>query len=108
MRKPRDYEAELKALEHKARQLKSRRQSQLGELVIATGADALPSEELAGALLALAGTSDKVTREAWHKRGAAFFCKERQGPGSSAGEEPTSEPSNARSPASPASEPGTP
>ncbi len=51
MRKPRDYDAELKALTDKARQLKTRKTSQLGELVKATGADALSAEVLAGALL---------------------------------------------------------
>lgn len=64
MRKPRDYDADLKVLADKARQLKTRKQSQLGELVMATGADALGVEELAGALLHAAGT-DAATREAW-------------------------------------------
>lgn len=73
MRKPRDYDAELKALEDKARELKSRKVQQLGELVIATGADSLTAEELAGALVALAETKDAGKREAWAKRGAAFF-----------------------------------
>jgi hypothetical protein len=73
MRKPRDYDAELKALEDKARELKIRKVQQLGELVITTGADALTTEELAGALVALAETKDAVKREAWAKRGAAFF-----------------------------------
>ena len=73
MRKPRDYDAELKALEDKARELKTRKVQQLGELVIATGADALTAEELAGALVALAETKDAGQREAWAKRGAAFF-----------------------------------
>ena len=73
MRKPRDYDAELKALEDKARELKTRKGQQLGELVIATGADALTTEELAGALIVLAETTDAGKREAWAKRGAAFF-----------------------------------
>ena len=34
MRKPRDFDAELKALGDKARDLKSRKVQQLGELVI--------------------------------------------------------------------------
>src|ERR1700759_2792919 len=38
MRKPRDFDAELKSLEDKARGLKTRKVQQLGELVIATGA----------------------------------------------------------------------
>ena len=73
MRKPRDYDSELKALEDKARELKTRKVQQLGELVIATGADVLTAEELAGALVALAETKDAGKREAWAKRGAAFF-----------------------------------
>ncbi len=44
MRKPKDFDAELKALDDKTRLLKSRKLQQLGELVIATGADALPIE----------------------------------------------------------------
>ena len=73
MRKPRDYDAELKALGHKARELKSRKVQQLGELVIATGADGLNSNELAGALIVLIETKEAGRREAWAKRGAAFF-----------------------------------
>ena len=73
MRKPRDFDAELKALEKKARDLKSRKVQQLGELVIAAGADTLTADELAGALIVLAETKDSRKMEAWAKRGAAFF-----------------------------------
>jgi hypothetical protein len=73
MRKPRDFDAELKALGDKARDLKSRKVQQLGELVIATGADALSADELAGALIVLAETKEAGKREACAKRGAAFF-----------------------------------
>lgn len=73
MRKPRDFDAALKALEDKARELKTRKVQQLGELVIAAGADALAPEELAGALIVLAETTDAAKREAWAKRGAAMF-----------------------------------
>lgn len=73
MRKPRDYDVELKALEDKARQLKARKREQLGELVIATGADALPMEQLAGALLLVVESTDGSTKEAQRTRGAAFF-----------------------------------
>ena len=73
MRKPRDYDAELKALEEKARELKMRKVQQLGELVIATGADQLSTDELAGALVAIAETKDTSKREAWAKRGVTFF-----------------------------------
>src|ERR1700761_4162897 len=73
MRKPRNFDAELKALGDKARDLKSRKVQQLGELVIATGADALSADELAGALAVLAETKEAGRREAWARRGAAFF-----------------------------------
>ena len=73
MRKPRDFDGELKALQDKARELKARKVQQLGELVIATGADALNANELAGALIMLAETKDIARKEAWVKRGAAFF-----------------------------------
>ena len=73
MRKPRDFDAELKALGDKARDLKSRKVQQLGELVIATGADTLTADELAGALIVLAETKDTRKMEVWAKRGAAFF-----------------------------------
>jgi hypothetical protein len=73
MRKPRDFDAELKSLEDKTRDLKARKVQQLGELVISTGADTLSADELAGALIVLAETKDAGKREAWAKRGAAFF-----------------------------------
>ena len=71
MRKPRDIDSELKALAERAKQLKERRVLQLGELVIATGADATDAETLAGALLDIAGNSDAARKESWRKRGAA-------------------------------------
>jgi hypothetical protein len=73
MRKPRDFDAELKALEDKAKELKSRKVRNLGELVIATGADTLTANELAGALIVLAETKEAGRREAWARRGAVFF-----------------------------------
>jgi len=73
-RKPRDIDAELKALQDKARELKARQKTQLGELVIATGADSLSAEELAGLLLvALEQAAAPQTREGWRRRGEAFF-----------------------------------
>jgi hypothetical protein len=75
VRKPRDYDAELKALQDKAKKLKSQKTAQLGELVQAVGADSLPVEALAGALLAAMETAkkqpDAVTR--WTERGQSFF-----------------------------------
>jgi hypothetical protein len=73
MRKPRDFDADLKALGDKARDLKSRKVQQLGELVIATGADSLSADELAGALIVLAETKEAGKREAWARRGVTFF-----------------------------------
>jgi hypothetical protein len=73
MRKPRDYDAELKLLNDKARALKARKLEQLGELVVATGADALPVERLAGALLMATEQKDAAVMEAQRARGAAFF-----------------------------------
>ena len=74
-RKPRDYDAELQALMDRAKKLKSQKTTQLGELVQVTGADALPFEALAGALLAAVEQSKKnpeaVAR--WTERGQALF-----------------------------------
>lgn len=80
MRKMRDFDAELKALDAKGRQLRQRKVMQLGELVVATGADALGVEELAGALIAAATTSDMIAKEEWRQRGAAFFRGTRKAP----------------------------
>lgn len=76
MRKPRDFDSELQALNEKAKQLKSRKVLQLGELVIATGADALDPETLTGALLGVVKTKDSKEREAWQVSGAAFFQRQ--------------------------------
>ena len=73
MRKPRDFDSELKALADKAKQLKERRVRQLGELVAATGADTLDTDLLAGALLQATTMKDAATKEGWRKAGAAFF-----------------------------------
>ncbi|TPG39844.1 conjugal transfer protein TraD [Sphingomonas koreensis] len=73
MRKPRDFDAELKALGEKAKQLRDRKLHQLGELVIATGADALPVEQLVGLLLAGIENKDSSAKESWRKGGVAFF-----------------------------------
>jgi DNA-binding protein H-NS len=80
MRKPRDYDAELKALDDKARQLRQKRIVQLGELVIACGADGLSPEQLAGALLGLKDM-DAQTMEGRRQRGAAFFQRASRKPG---------------------------
>jgi hypothetical protein len=64
MRKPRDFESELKALDDKVRQLREQRRRQLGDLVVACGADSLSPEQLAGALLALRDANAQ-TLEGW-------------------------------------------
>ncbi len=72
MRKPRDYKAEMEALADKAKLLKARHVTQLGELVIACKADALPIEILAGALLA-AADADAEMKEVGRKRALQRF-----------------------------------
>ncbi len=73
MRKPRDFDSELKALADKAKAIKERRVRQLGELVVGCGADAIEADLLAGALLGIAAEMVASVKEAWRKRGAAFF-----------------------------------
>jgi len=79
MRGLRDYDAELKALDDKAKLLRGARLTQLGTLVISTGADALSIEELAGVLLSAVYTKDAAIREEWRHRGAAFFQNQARG-----------------------------
>lgn len=73
MRKPRDFDSEMKALNERAKMLKERKLHQLGELVIATGADVLPIDVLAGVLLTAIEAADHATVEGWRERGATFF-----------------------------------
>lgn len=107
MRKPRDYDAELKVLTDKARQLKTRKTSQLGELVNATGADALAAEVLAGALLEAAITTDAARKEAWRKQGVAFFSGNGKSLRAGAGNKPRSAASEPGGAQLPLGEPGT-
>lgn len=92
MRTPRDYDAELQALDARAAKLKARRIAQLGQLVIATGADALPVEILAGALLAAAQETDAGVREGWRKAGAGVFQRSRKASRGTARPDPASAP----------------
>lgn len=78
MRKPKDINAELAALAERAAALKARRITQLGELVIASGADALGADMLMGALRAAATEKSEQTRGRWRQLGEAFFCGERK------------------------------
>ena len=90
MRKPRDFDDELRALDERAKSLRARQRDQLGELLIATGAHALPIEMLAGALLAAVEAKDAGTKEAWRTRGAAFFRGKGRTAASGAGSRPHS------------------
>jgi ribosomal 50S subunit-associated protein YjgA (DUF615 family) len=80
VRKPRDIDAELRTLQDKAKSLKARKVLQLGELVTATGADALDAETLAGLLLEAVEQQKSETREGWRRRGAAFFQRRARSP----------------------------
>jgi hypothetical protein len=75
MRKPKDFDAQLKALADKARALKDNKLHRLGELVVATGADAIDMETLAGGLLAMTTTTDLKQTAAWKKAGEEMFRK---------------------------------
>ena len=84
MRKPKDFDSELKALNDRAQQLRARKVQQLGELVLATGADTLGFETLAGALLAARG-AEPGAKGVWQAAGCAFFQSSRRA-GAQAGE----------------------
>lgn len=107
MRKPRDFDAELKALDQKARELKTRKVQQLGELLIATGADQLSSDELAGALVAIAETKDAAKREAWAKRGVTFFENRSRRTAPASASNPRSAPAQPGRPQSPSGSAGS-
>jgi hypothetical protein len=81
VRKPRDFDSEIKALSGKAKLLQEQKLRQLGELVVATGADMLPVEQLAGALMA-AAEAGAVEKEAWRQSGAGFFQRAQKRRGS--------------------------
>ena len=74
-RKPRDYDAELQALMDKAKKVRTQKTTQLGELVQITGADAMPMEALAGALLAVVkqGKDKPEILARWTEAGRAVF-----------------------------------
>ena len=75
MRKVRDFDAELKALGDRAKQLRVRKIQQFGELIEATGADALEPDLLAGALLAAVAEKEGTTTTAWTARGGAVLSR---------------------------------
>ncbi len=73
MRKPRDFDAALKTLTEKTKALKESKRRQLGELIVAIGADMLDVETLAGGLLAMAQATDAAQKQLWRKHGEEFF-----------------------------------
>jgi hypothetical protein len=75
MRRPRDYDAEMKLLADKAKALQDRKLRELGQLVTVTGADSLGTDVLAGVLVNAVATTDMVQREEWRTAGAAFFLR---------------------------------
>ena len=72
MRKPRDFDAALKSLTERAKAVKENKRRQLGELIVATGADSVDIETLAGALLAI-GRANTTQKSAWREQGESFF-----------------------------------
>ena len=74
-RKPKDYEAELQALMERTKKVKSQKTVQLGEIAQLVGADALPLEAFAGALMAALEQSKKQPEAIarWTERGATLF-----------------------------------
>ena len=101
MRKPRNIDAELKALSERAARLKAKKLMQLGEMAAATGADALEPEVLAGLLLHGVAANEPAKAE-WRRAGARFFQNgqgkeifptapsDRSGPGQGSGSDPKS------------------
>ena len=87
MRKVRDYDAELKSLKDKERALKARKVEQLGALVVATGADALDLEVIAGMLRhGVAEAKLDSVKESWRADGATFLKRRgRKGHGAAGG-----------------------
>ena len=75
MRKPVELNSQIKALREKAVALEERQKTQFGELVMATGADALSLEALAGALLAAVKQASEKPEAVvrWTESGEAFF-----------------------------------
>ena len=88
MRKPHDFDSDLKALANKAKAIREKRVRQLGDLVTATGADALDADLLAGALLDAVAMKDAAIKEGWRTAGAAFFRGKQRKPASRSERQP--------------------
>jgi hypothetical protein len=98
MRKPRDFDNALKTLTDKAKALQQTKRRQLGELIVATGADGLDIETLAGGLLAMVQTKDAAQKHLWKKQGEEFFRKATALEGGNASHRESSQEDNARAP----------
>ncbi len=74
-RKPKDYDAELQALMERTKKVKSAKTVQLGEIAQLVGADTLPLEAFAGALMAALEQSKKQPEAIarWTERGEVLF-----------------------------------
>ncbi len=105
MRKPRDFDAALKTLTEKTKALKETKRRQLGDLIVATGADSLDIETLAGGLVAMAQATDTAQKRLWKKQGEEFFRKAKAAQGGTTGQHESSAPGDSlpSSPASPSS-----
>ena len=101
MRKPRDIDAELRDLAQKAKALKVRRVTQLGEVVIAAGAGDLDPEVVAGIILSALKTQTPERLGEWKRDGAAFFRGSGSAPSAvTTGRDPASAQENPRPDAS--------
>lgn len=80
-RKPRDYDTELQQLMERAKKVKSAKTVQLGEIAQLVGADQLPLEAYAGALMAAIEQSKKQPEAIarWTERGATLFQAGKRG-----------------------------
>jgi hypothetical protein len=97
MRKPRDFDAALKTLTDKAKALQQTKRRQLGDLIVATGADALDIETLTGGLLAMVQMKDIAQKHLWKKQGEEFFRKAKAAQSRDAGHHESTQQDNARS-----------
>jgi len=96
MRKPRDFDSALKTLTDKAKALQQTKRRQLGELIVATGADGLDIETLAGGLLAMVQATDVTQKQLWRKQGEEFFRKTKAAESGDAGHRESTQQDNAR------------
>lgn len=103
MRKPRDFDAALKTLTEKTKALKETKRRQLGDLIVATGADSLDVDTLAGGLIAIMQTTDAAQKLRWRKQGEEFFRKAKAAQGGTTGQRESSAPGDSLPSSSPAS-----